>query len=227
MSIEASGYRASDPKVQITEIYLSVQGESTFSGLPCTFIRLTGCPLRCSYCDTEYAFFGGKRMAVSEVVMVTEKLGCRLVEVTGGEPLTQPNCRILLQELVDRGFTVLLETSGAYPIADLSPQVHKIMDLKCPSSGESHRNLWENLDFISRRDEIKFVMGSREDYEWARTAVRAHNLETRCGAVLFSCVFGKLDPKLVVEWMLEDKLYASRFQLQAHKFIWEPEAKGV
>lgn len=218
---------AKPARLQITEIYLSVQGESTWSGLPCTFIRLTGCPLRCTYCDTEYAFFGGGKMDIDTIVTQVGELGCKLVEVTGGEPLAQPNCILLMQRLVDAGHTVLLETSGAFPIADVPLEVVRIVDLKCPSSGELHRNLAENLDHLQPHDEIKFVLGTREDYEWAREQVRTHSLTQKVRAVLFSCVFGNLEPAELIQWMLDDRLHDVRFQLQAHKFIWAPDAKGV
>ena len=214
-------------RLQITEIYLSVQGESTWSGLPCTFIRLTGCPLRCTYCDTEYAFFGGEKIELDAVMARVAELGCPLVEVTGGEPLAQPNCIFLLERLVEAGYQVLLETSGAFPIDRVPRQVVRIVDLKCPSSGEMNRNLYENLQHLQPHDEIKFVLGSREDYEWARDQVRSHSLDTCVASVLFSCVFGKIEPAEVIQWMLDDKLWRVRFQLQAHKFIWPPDMKGV
>ena len=214
-------------RLQLTEIYLSTQGESTWAGLPCTFVRLTGCPLRCTYCDTEYAFYGGSKMELAQVMDKVRELGCPLVEVTGGEPLAQPNCIHLLQALVDEGYQVLLETSGAYPVKDVPVPVVRIMDLKCPSSGECHRNLMENLDHLQPHDEIKFVLGSREDYEWAREQVSAYALTDKVMAVLFSCVFGKLEPAELISWMLEDRLYRVRYQLQAHKFIWPPDTKGV
>jgi len=213
--------------VLVYETYLSVQGESTWAGLPCAFVRLTGCPLRCSYCDTEYAFHGGERMAVSDVVAKVKGYGCHLVEVTGGEPLAQPNCIDLLRQLLDAGMTVLLETSGALSIAQVPREVCKIVDLKCPSSGEMHRNLYENLNLLAPHDEMKFVMGTRDDYEWSRDLVLREKLASRCNAVLFSCVFGKLDPATLVAWMLEDRLFEIRMQIQAHKYIWSPDKKGV
>lgn len=214
-------------KLQVTEIYLSVQGESTFAGRPCTFVRLTGCPLRCVWCDTEYAFYGGEKMELEDIVAEVTRLGCNLVEVTGGEPLAQPNCIALLGELVARKYTVLLETSGAFTIAEVPPQVVRIMDLKCPDSGEFERNDYANLALLQPHDEVKFVIASRSDYEWARDTARREKLVTRVNAVLFSCVFGKLEPEELVRWILEDKLNEVRFQLQAHKFIWPPETKGV
>ena len=210
----------------VNEIYQSVQGESTWAGLPCVFVRLTFCDLRCSYCDTEYAFYEGKKMTLDEILREVREFGCPLVEVTGGEPLLQPNCIPLLSMLCDAGFTVLLETSGAHDIAAVDPRVHRIMDLKTPSSGECGRNLYGNIAHLTARDELKFVIGSREDYEWARERVREHGLDAKVRAVLLSPVFGKIAPSDIVGWMLEDKLPA-RFQLQMHKFIWEPRARGV
>ena len=213
-------------KLTVNEIYQSVQGESTWAGLPCVFVRLTFCDLRCTYCDTEYAFYEGNRMTLEEIVETVRGFGGPLVEVTGGEPLLQPACVPLLSMLCDAGFTVLLETSGAHDIAAVDPRVHRIMDLKTPSSGECERNLFSNIAHLSDRDEVKFVLGSREDYEWAREKMREHDLAARVRAVLFSPVFGKIGPAEIVAWMLEDKLPA-RFQLQMHKFIWEPKARGV
>jgi 7-carboxy-7-deazaguanine synthase len=213
-------------KLTVNEIYQSVQGESTWAGLPCVFVRLTFCDLRCTYCDTEYAFYEGNRMTLEEIVETVRGFGGLLVEVTGGEPLLQPACVPLLSMLCDAGFTVLLETSGAHDIAAVDPRVHRIMDLKTPSSGECERNLFSNIAHLSDRDEVKFVLGSREDYEWAREKMREHDLAARVRAVLFSPVFGKIGPTEIVAWMLEDKLPA-RFQLQMHKFIWEPKARGV
>ncbi len=213
-------------KLTVNEIYQSVQGESTWAGLPCVFVRLTFCDLRCTYCDTEYAFYEGNKMTLEEIVEAVRGFGGPLVEVTGGEPLLQPACVPLLSMLCDAGFTVLLETSGAHDIATVDPRVHRIMDLKTPSSGECERNLFSNIAHLSDRDEVKFVLGSREDYEWAREKMREHDLAARVRAVLFSPVFGKIGPAEIVAWMLEDKLPA-RFQLQMHKFIWEPKARGV
>ena len=214
------------PKLTVNEIYQSVQGESTWAGLPCVFVRLTFCDLRCTYCDTEYAFYEGKKMELSEILEEVRSLACSLVEVTGGEPLLQPNCLLLLHLLCEAGFTVLLETSGAHDISGVDPRVHRIMDLKTPSSGECGRNLIGNIDRLTERDEVKFVVGSRQDYEWTRELVREQNLAAKVKAVLLSPVFGKIAPADIVAWMLEDKLPA-RFQLQMHKFIWEPRARGV
>lgn len=213
-------------KLTVNEIYHSVQGESTWAGLPCVFVRLTFCDLRCTYCDTEYAFYKGKKMELPDIVAEVLRFGCPLVEVTGGEPLLQPACLPLMALLCDAGLTVLLETSGAHDISGVDPRVHRIMDLKTPSSGECGRNLYANIACLALRDEVKFVIGSREDYEWARGQMREHDIAAKVKAVLFSPVFGKVAPADIVAWMLEDKLPA-RFQLQMHKFIWEPRARGV
>ncbi len=210
----------------VNEIYTSIQGESTWAGLPCTFVRLTFCDLRCSYCDTVYAFYEGRKMALSVILEEVARIGVPLVEITGGEPLLQPNVIPLMARLCDAGYQVLIETSGAHEISPIDPRVHKIMDLKTPSSGENHRNLYSNIQHLTRRDEVKFVIGSREDYEWSRGQIEKWNLAPRVNAVLLSPVFGKIDPKDIVRWMLEDRLPA-RFQLQMHKFIWDPATKSV
>lgn len=212
--------------LKINEIYQSIQGESTWAGLPCIFIRLTGCDLRCTYCDTGYAFFEGKKRAVDEILAEVLAIDCPLVEVTGGEPLLQKNVRPLMASLSDAGKTVLIETSGAHDISGIDPRVHRIMDLKCPDSGECARNRIENIPLLTMRDEVKFVIGSRGDYEWTRDQVREHGLASRCAAVLLSPVFGRIEPREIVDWMLADRLQA-RFQLQMHKMIWEPRARGV
>lgn len=217
--------------VRVTEIFHSVQGESTWAGLPCTFVRLTGCPLRCVWCDTEYAFHGGERMTLEQVRDRVESLGTRLVEITGGEPLVQPGAVVLARQLVDSGYTVLVETSGALDTSDLDPRVHKIMDLKCPGSGEVDRNLWSNLDHLTGRDEVKFVVRDRTDYEWTRDVIRNRGLDRRVGegslrALLISPVWGEVDREELASWILHDRLPA-RFQIQLHKLIWGADAKGV
>jgi len=212
--------------LRITEIYKSIQGESTWAGLPCIFVRLTRCNLRCVWCDTAYAFHGGEDMSVGEVVDRCRALTCPLVEITGGEPLAQEACADLARALLDAGLTVLIETSGSLPIDVLPSDVIRIMDLKCPDSGECDKNHWPNIAALNARDEVKFVLASRRDYEWARDEVRKHDLGRRCNAVLFSPVFGAIDPADIVQWILDDQLPV-RFQLQLHKFIWPPEARGV
>lgn len=210
----------------VHEIYASIQGESTFAGLPCAFVRTTGCNLRCVWCDTPQAFHGGQRMARSEVLAQALSLSTPLVEVTGGEPLLQPGVFPLLAELCDAGRTVLVETSGEADVSGVDARVHKVMDLKCPASGESHRNRWSNLEHIGPRDEIKFVLADRADYEWMRDTIAARDLAKRTPNLLASTVFGKLAPRDVVAWVLEDAL-AVRVQLQMHKYIWAPDAVGV
>lgn len=210
----------------IHEIYASIQGESTFAGLPCTFVRTTGCNLRCTWCDTPQAFYGGTRMARRDVLDKALATGTKLVELTGGEPLLQPGVIPLLRELCDAGRTVLLETSGEADVSRVDPRVHKIMDLKAPGSGESSRNRWSNLAHIGARDEIKFVLADRADYEWMRDAIGTHDLATRTPNLLASTVFGKLVTKDLVAWVLADALPV-RVQLQMHKYIWAPETQGV
>jgi 7-carboxy-7-deazaguanine synthase len=210
----------------IHEIYASIQGESTFAGLPCAFVRTTGCNLRCTWCDTPQAFYGGTRMRREDVLARALALGTPLVELTGGEPLLQPAAFPLLAELCDTGKSVLVETSGEADVSRVDPRVHKIMDLKCPASGESHRNRWSNLEFIGRGDEIKFVLADRGDYEWMRDVIGARRLAERTPALLASTVFGRLPHKDLVAWVLEDRLPV-RVQLQMHKIIWSPDAVGV
>ncbi len=210
----------------IHEIYASIQGESTFAGLPCTFVRTTGCNLRCSWCDTTQAFYGGTRMSRAEVLAKALATGTDLVELTGGEPLLQPGVFPLMTELCDAGRTVLVETSGEADVARVDPRVHKIMDLKAPGSGESARNRWSNLDHIGKADELKFVLANRTDYEWMREAIRARDLPRRTPNLLASTVFGKLATKELVGWVLADKLPV-RVQLQMHKYVWAAETQGV
>ena len=219
------------PFLRVTEIFHSIQGESTWAGLPCTFVRLTGCPLRCVWCDTGYAFQGGDKVALEEVIARVEEIGTPLVEVTGGEPLVQASVFPLVSELLERGFTVLVETSGAVDISPLDPRAHKIMDLKCPGSGEMEKNLWSNLDHLTGMDEVKFVVKDREDYEWTREAIRGRALDARVDngslrALLVSPVWNEIDLEELSGWILEDGLPV-RLQLQLHKLIWGPDATGV
>ena len=210
----------------INEIYRSIQGESTWAGLPCVFVRLTFCDLRCSYCDTAYAFYAGNKMTVPEIIERVLAFSCSLVEITGGEPLLQKNVLPLMKQLCDLGKTVLIETSGAHDISGIDPRVYRIMDLKTPGSGETERNRYQNIPYLTKNDEVKFVIGSREDYLWSREKIAEFDLSERCGTVLFSPMFGRIEPREIVEWLLEDNL-AVRFQLQMHKFIWSPEMKSV
>lgn len=210
----------------IHEIYASIQGESTFAGLRCAFVRTTGCNLRCAWCDTPQAFHGGRRMARGDVLAKALSFGTPLVELTGGEPLLQPGVLPLLSELCDAGRTVLVETSGEADVSRVDPRVHKVMDLKCPGSGEASRNRWSNLEHLSARDEIKFVLADRRDYEWMRAVIDERRLTERTPNLLASAVFGRLATKDLVAWVLEDGLPV-RVQLQLHKYIWGEEATGV
>lgn len=211
--------------LKINEIFYSIQGESSFAGLPCIFIRLTYCNLRCSYCDTEYAFYEGEDISIKEILKTVKNYNCKLIEITGGEPLMQDNIYDLMNELCNNNYTVLLETSGSLTIENVDPRVHIIMDLKCPSSGMVKKNLYSNIDFIKIKDEIKFVIGNREDYDWAKGIILQYNLYEKC-EILFSTVFGKLDLKDLAEWILSDNLKV-RLQAQLHKYIWNPEKRGV
>lgn len=213
------------PSLRITEIFHSIQGESTKAGLPCVFIRLTGCPLRCTWCDTEYAFYEGMTVAIPEILEKVKTYGCPVVEVTGGEPLHQPQALLLLSELCEAGYTVMLETSGAFDVSGVDRRVSIIMDIKCPGSGMMDRMLWSNLDHVSSKDELKFVLKDRGDYEWAREVIHRYALEDRC-PILFSPVFGSLELQSLAQWILEDRLPV-RFQIQLHKHIWDPQARGV
>jgi len=210
----------------INEIFHSIQGESTYAGRPCVFVRLTACDLRCSWCDTPYAFHEGQKMPLEAVLDEVERYGCDVVEVTGGEPLLQQEVYPLMQALLDRGKTVLIETGGHRSIAGVPAGVIRIMDVKCPGSGESDKNDWGNLAHLTKRDELKFVIADRVDYEFAKEIVGRENLAARVNAVLFSPVHGHLDPRQLSEWVIADRLDV-RVQLQMHKYIWSPETRGV
>ena len=211
--------------MRITEIFHSIQGESSYAGQPCVFVRLTGCPLRCTWCDTDYAFHGGQECSLEEVLEKVRAYDCRLVEVTGGEPLAQPESLPLMTRLCDAGYTVLLETSGAIDIAPVDPRVHVILDVKCPGSDMTDRMHWPNLSQLAAKDEAKFVLADRADYDWARETLARYDLANRC-TVHFSPVFGSLDLRELAEWILADRLPV-RFQLQMHKYIWAPDMRGV
>jgi 7-carboxy-7-deazaguanine synthase len=220
-----------EPFLRITEIFHSIQGESTWAGVPCTFVRLTGCPLRCTWCDTEYAFHGGTKMTLDEILADVRRHPTAVVEITGGEPLVHPGAFDLADKLLAEGYTVLVETSGAFDIAPLDVRAHKIMDLKCPGSGESERNLWTNLEHLTGRDEVKFVVTDRADYEWARRVIRERGLDERVHdgslrAILISPVWGAIQLDELAGWILEDGLPA-RFQIQLHKLIWGADTTGV
>lgn len=202
----------------VNEIFHSLQGESTTAGLPTVFVRLTGCPLRCRYCDTAYAFSGGENLEIEQILETVAAYACRHVTITGGEPLAQNGCRTLLQRLVDAGYRVSLETSGALDIGDIAPAVVRVMDLKTPGSGEVARNRYQNLALLRPHDELKFVISHRQDYDWAREQIRLHGLLGRC-EILFSPAHGQIAPTELAEWILQDRLEV-RFQLQLHKILW-------
>ena len=210
----------------INEIFYSIQGESTRAGRPCVFVRLTACDLRCSWCDTPYAFHEGRSMSIDEVVAEVERHGCPLVEVTGGEPLLQDDVYPLMERLLTGGKTVMLETGGHRSIATVPAAVLKVVDIKCPGSGESDKNDWANLGRLAPHDEVKFVVKDRKDYEFARDVITTHDLVSRAGAILISPVHDVLDSKTLSEWILADHLPV-RLQLQLHKFIWSPTTRGV
>jgi 7-carboxy-7-deazaguanine synthase len=210
----------------INEIFHSIQGESTHAGRPCVFVRLTACDLRCSWCDTPYAFHEGHKVSVEDVVDQVAAIGCDYVEITGGEPLLQADVYPLMEQLVARGHSVMIETGGHRSIADVPRQVIRIVDVKCPASGEAAKNHWPNLDLLTAQDEVKFVIQDRVDYEFARDVVRRHDLIARTAAVLFSPVHNVLEAKQLAAWILEDRL-AVRLQLQVHKFIWGKDVRGV
>ena len=210
--------------LKINEIYKSIQGESSFTGLPCVFVRLTGCHLRCTWCDTAYAFYEGREMSILEIVQEVKSLGISLVELTGGEPLLQAEAVDLVRELLDQNFQVLIETSGAIDVSILDPRAVKIMDIKCPGSGMSDKMIWDNLKYLGVRDEIKFVIKDRKDFDWACDVIQNRRLASK--VILFSSVFGELNPQKLSEWILEKNLNV-RLQLQVHKYIWHPETRGV
>jgi 7-carboxy-7-deazaguanine synthase len=210
----------------VNEIFHSIQGESTHAGRPCVFVRLTACDLRCTWCDTPYAFHEGQKRSIDEVVDTVEQFGCPLVEITGGEPLLQEDVYELMNRLLARGRTVLLETGGHRPTTRVPDGVITILDVKCPASGESAKNDFTNLDRLSPHDEVKFVVQDRTDYEFAREVIARHDLAGRAAAILMSPVHGVLDPKTLSEWILADRLPV-RLQVQLHKFIWSPATRGV
>ena len=210
----------------VNEIFHSIQGESTYAGQPCVFVRLTACDLRCRWCDTAYAFGEGRKMSVDDVIEAVEAYACPTVEITGGEPLLQADVYPLMQRLLDAGKTVLLETGGHRSIEAVPAGVIRVIDVKCPGSGESERTDWSNLRQLTPADQVKFVIADRADYEFAREVVEREGLAARCAAVLFSPVHGELSPRQLAEWMLADRLPV-RLQLQLHKFIWDPQTRGV
>ena len=212
-------------RLKVNEIFYSIQGESTFVGLPCVLVRLTGCQMRCTWCDTEYSFYEGAWMRVDDVIAEVLTHDCPLAEVTGGEPLLQPGVHTLMAGLCDRGLEVLLETGGGVDISAVDPRVRRIVDLKCPASGEAANNHWPNIEHLRPSDEVKFVVAGRDDYEWARSAIREHRLDSRC-PVHLSPVWDAVDAAELASWVLEDRLPA-RVSLQLHKTLWGAETRGV
>ncbi len=212
-------------KIKINEIFYSIQGESSSAGLACVFIRFTHCNLRCSYCDTEYAFYSGNELTIEEIIKHVDQYGCHLVEITGGEPLLQKNIHLLIQELFNHNYEVLLETGGHIDIGKVDKRVKIIMDIKCPSSGESEKMHWSNLDNLRSTTELKFVVGDKNDFDWAISIVNKYKLNQN-NKILFSPIFGKLNNEKLANWILESKLPV-RMQLQMHKYIWDPNQKGV
>jgi len=217
--------KADQGRLRINEIFYSLQGESTWAGRPCVLVRLTGCQMRCRWCDTEYAFYEGEWMSLDEVVSEVRRHDCELVEVTGGEPLLQPGCLPLMEKLCDAGYTVLLETGGGLDIGEVDARVHRILDVKCPGSGEAEANRWENLELLGERDEVKFVLADRTDFDFACEVVRRHRLVERV-PVHFSPVFGELEPAELAAWIRDEGL-AVRLQLQLHKLLWGATTHGV
>jgi 7-carboxy-7-deazaguanine synthase len=209
--------------LRISEIFYSLQGESNTVGLPTVFIRLTGCPLRCVYCDTAYAFTGGEKMAIDAIITQAEQYGTRYITVTGGEPLAQPGCLKLMTKLLDKGYLLSLETSGALDVSGVDPRVVKVMDLKTPSSGELNRNRYQNIDYLTQKDQVKFVIGNDQDYQWSKAILTQYDLSTHC-EILFSPVMGQQNPTELAEKILRDRLPV-RFQLQLHKILWD-DAQG-
>lgn len=212
--------------LKVNEIFYSIQGESSWAGLPCIFIRLTYCNLRCSYCDTEYAFYEGTDFSIEEILNEIKKYNCNLIEITGGEPLVQKEEVLsLMKTLCNLGYQVMIETSGSLSIEEIDNRVKVIMDLKCPSSKMIDKNLYENINYLKRNDEVKFVIGNREDYDWSKNIINQYQLTVKC-SVLFSNIFSELEPVQLAEWILKDNLKV-RFQIQMHKYIWSPTKRGV
>jgi len=213
--------------IKINEIFYSIQGESTNAGLPCIFVRLTYCNLRCVYCDTEYAFHEGIEIEIDEIIKQVKSFNCKLVEITGGEPLVQSNVTELMTKLCDCGFSVMIETGGSLPIENIDKRVKIIMDLKTPYSKMETKNRYENISYLKLIDEVKFVIGSREDYDWSKNIISKYSLTEKVSQVLMSPVFGEIENIDLAAWILEDKLNNVRFQIQMHKYIWHPETRGV
>ncbi|MDP2209714.1 MAG: radical SAM protein [Bacteroidota bacterium] len=223
--MQAKTIQNTNDTLTINEIFYSIQGESTYAGRPCVFVRLTYCNLRCTYCDTAYAFEEGLEMTIDEILQKVKSYGCKLVEITGGEPLLQENVHPLMKKLCDEGYEVLLETSGSIDISKVDVRVKRIVDFKCPSSGMEKKNFWENVHYLKKDDEVKFVIGDRNDYEWTKRKIDEFGLLYKY-IVLMSPVYGAIDSKVLAEWILKDNLNVL-LQLQLQKYIWSPEARGV
>jgi 7-carboxy-7-deazaguanine synthase len=215
-----------DPEINITELFASVQGETSFTGLPTTFIRLSACNLRCRWCDTPYSFGRGTPWSISKLFAAVEQHGCRNVCVTGGEPLLQPEVHSLISQLADANYIVCLETGGSLPIDQVDARTHIILDIKCPGSSMEHKNHWSNLDIIRTKDEVKFVLADAKDYDYAKMICEKYRIPRKTPHILFSPVFGELDPQELVAWILRDR-FPARLNLQIHKYIWEPTTQGV
>jgi 7-carboxy-7-deazaguanine synthase len=211
--------------MKINEMFKSIQGETSYSGLPCTFIRITGCNLRCNYCDTPYAYEDGVEISMNSILENIENFKTNLICITGGEPLSNKDTPFLIKELLKKNYTVLVETNGSYDIRKIPREAIKIMDIKCPGSNMSHLMYWQNIDYLTRLDEVKFVLTSRNDYDWTKEMIQKYSL-SKIANVLLGAVYGTITPKSVVQWILEDNLDV-RFQLQLHKYIWKPETRGV
>jgi 7-carboxy-7-deazaguanine synthase len=209
----------------INEIFFSIQGESTRIGLPCVFVRLTSCDLRCAWCDTAYAFDEGTEMNIDDILTKVEEYQCKLVEITGGEPLLQTNVHLLMKRLCDENYDVMIETGGHRDVSDIDPRVKRIMDIKCPGSLMEKRNRWENVEMLTARDEVKFVIADEIDYEWAKEVIKKYTLTARC-TILMSPVFGNIENRTLAEWILRDHIQV-QFQMQIHKYIWDPTTRGV
>ncbi len=226
-NIETEGHRLIIKMLRITEIFRSIQGESTHAGRPCTFVRLTGCPMRCVWCDSEYTFSGGEHFSLDDVLARVRNFGCQLVEITGGEPLAQPEAYSLIRRLCDESFEVLIETGGYFPTEDIDVRAAIILDVKCPASGEEARNHWPNLDRLrADRDEVKFVIATRADWDYARDIIDRYELENRTRAILISPAWGQIDLTDLADWIAGSGMKV-RMQLQLHKYVWGPEARGV
>ncbi|HJY64234.1 MAG TPA: 7-carboxy-7-deazaguanine synthase QueE [Ignavibacteria bacterium] len=213
--------------LKINEIFYSIQGESSSAGLPCVFVRLTYCNIRCVYCDTEYAFYEGKDMSINEIIEQLRSYNCNLIEITGGEPLVQENVHELMTRLCNLDYNVMIETGGSLPIEFIDNRVKIIMDIKTPYSKMEHKNRYENIKYLKVDDEVKFVIGSRDDYDWSKNIINKYSLNKIVSSVLMSPVFGEVENIDLASWILDDKLNNVRFQVQLHKYIWHPETRGV